>query len=126
VCSSRTLLGSAHAPASPEAPAPFSTRLNSPPARPPAPRSYIGASYVKWVEAAGGRVAPIRFYASDAELKRLFNSVHGLIFAVSARRQGEGSGAWCVWDGRAGARAHGRGGGKLLSWLAWPPLWRPA
>ncbi|KIZ06309.1 gamma-glutamyl hydrolase [Monoraphidium neglectum] len=44
-------------------------------------RSYIGASYVKWVEAAGGRVAPIRFYASDAELHRLFKSVNGLVFA---------------------------------------------
>lgn len=43
-------------------------------------RSYIAASYVKWVEAAGGRVVPIRFYASDAELKRLFNSVNGLVF----------------------------------------------
>ena len=43
-------------------------------------RSYVGASYVKWVEAAGGRVAPIRFYASDAELRRLFDSVNGLIF----------------------------------------------
>lgn len=40
----------------------------------------MGASYVKWVEAAGGRVAPIRFYASDAELRRLFDSVNGLIF----------------------------------------------
>jgi len=30
-------------------------------------QSYIASSYVKWVEAAGGRVAPIRFYASDAE-----------------------------------------------------------
>lgn len=107
-------------------------------------RSYVGASYVKWVEAAGGRVAPIRwdavgtplglvqcvacdiscmlfgsgyphdvlacpwipmhlprhspphylvmfllpaplrrFYASDAELYRLFKSVNGLVFAVS-------------------------------------------
>ncbi|GBF95078.1 gamma-glutamyl hydrolase [Raphidocelis subcapitata] len=44
-------------------------------------KSYIAASYVHWIESAGGRVAPIRFYASDAELKRLFNSVNGLVFA---------------------------------------------
>lgn len=43
--------------------------------------SYIAASYVKWVEAAGGRVIPIRFHASDAELHRLFKSVNGLVFA---------------------------------------------
>eukprot|EP00879_Flechtneria_rotunda_P025275 GHRR01026848.1.p1 GENE.GHRR01026848.1~~GHRR01026848.1.p1 ORF type:complete len:175 (+),score=32.54 GHRR01026848.1:153-677(+) len=43
-------------------------------------RSYIAASYVKWVEAAGGRVVPIRFYATDAELYRLFKSVNGLVF----------------------------------------------
>ena len=42
----------------------------------------MGASYVKWVESAGGRVVPIRFYASDAELYRLFKSVNGLIFPV--------------------------------------------
>lgn len=44
-------------------------------------QSYIASSYVKWVEAAGGRVAPIRFYASDAELYRVFKSVNGLVFA---------------------------------------------
>ncbi|GBF96107.1 gamma-glutamyl hydrolase [Raphidocelis subcapitata] len=37
-------------------------------------KSYIASSYVHWVEAAGGRVAPIRFYASDRELHRLFKS----------------------------------------------------
>eukprot|EP00775_Hariotina_reticulata_P005931 gene5931-6171_t len=43
-------------------------------------RCYIAASYVKWVEAAGGRVVPIRFYASDNELHRLFKTVNGLVF----------------------------------------------
>eukprot|EP00878_Enallax_costatus_P015279 GHUV01015998.1.p1 GENE.GHUV01015998.1~~GHUV01015998.1.p1 ORF type:complete len:381 (+),score=77.51 GHUV01015998.1:217-1359(+) len=43
-------------------------------------RSYIAASYVKWIEAAGGRVVPIRFYATDKELYRLFKSVNGLVF----------------------------------------------
>jgi len=42
-------------------------------------KSYIAASYVKWIEAAGGRAVPIRFYASDPELHRLFKSVNGLI-----------------------------------------------
>ena len=43
-------------------------------------RSYVAAAYVKWVEAAGGRVVPIRFYVSDSELERLFNTVNGIIF----------------------------------------------
>jgi hypothetical protein len=38
---------------------------------------------VKWIEAAGGRAVPIRFYASDAELRRIFNSINGLVFPVS-------------------------------------------
>jgi len=44
------------------------------------PSSYIAAAYVKWIESAGGRAVPIRFYVSDEELKRLFASVNGLIF----------------------------------------------
>lgn len=43
-------------------------------------RSYIAAGFVKWIEAAGGRAVPIRFYHSEAELHRLFKSVNGLIF----------------------------------------------
>jgi gamma-glutamyl hydrolase len=35
---------------------------------------------VKWIEAAGGRAVPIRFYATDAELHRLFKSINGLVF----------------------------------------------
>ena len=42
--------------------------------------SYVAAAYVKWIEAAGGRAVPIRFYVSDGELRRLFDSVNGLIF----------------------------------------------
>jgi len=41
--------------------------------------SYVAAAYVKWIEAAGGRAVPIRFYVSDGELRRLFDSVNGLI-----------------------------------------------
>ena len=43
-------------------------------------RSYIAGGFVKWIEAAGARPVPIRYYSSDAELRRLFNSVNGLIF----------------------------------------------
>ncbi|KFM28592.1 Gamma-glutamyl hydrolase A [Auxenochlorella protothecoides] len=43
-------------------------------------RSYVAAGFVKWIEAAGGRAVPIRFYASDNELHRLFKSVNGIIF----------------------------------------------
>lgn len=43
-------------------------------------RSYIAAGFVKWIEAAGARAVPIRFYSSEAELHRLFKSVNGLIF----------------------------------------------
>lgn len=43
-------------------------------------RSYIAAGFSKWIEAAGARAVPIRFYSSEAELKRLFDSVNGIIF----------------------------------------------
>jgi hypothetical protein len=43
-------------------------------------RSYVAAGFVKWLEAAGARVVPIRYYSSDAELRRLFDSVNGLVF----------------------------------------------
>ena len=43
-------------------------------------RSYIAAGFAKWIEAAGARAVPIRYYSSEAELRRLFNSVNGLIF----------------------------------------------
>ena len=43
-------------------------------------QSYIAGGFVKWIEAAGGRAVPIRYYSSEAELLRLFKSVNGLIF----------------------------------------------
>lgn len=43
-------------------------------------RSYIAAGYVKWIESAGARAVPIRFYASDGELRRIFQSINGLVF----------------------------------------------
>jgi len=41
--------------------------------------SYVAAGFVKWIEAAGARAIPIRYYSSEAELKRLFNAVNGII-----------------------------------------------
>lgn len=43
-------------------------------------RSYVAAGFVKWIEAAGARAVPIRYYHSEAELHRLFKSVNGIIF----------------------------------------------
>lgn len=41
---------------------------------------YIAASYVKWVESAGGRVLPIPYDASPKDLDIIFASVNGLLF----------------------------------------------
>ena len=41
---------------------------------------YIAASYVKWVESAGGRVLPIPYDASPKDLGTIFASVNGLLF----------------------------------------------
>jgi gamma-glutamyl hydrolase len=43
-------------------------------------KSYVAAGYVKLIEMAGGRAVPVRFYASEEELYRLFKSINGLIF----------------------------------------------
>ncbi|KAF5835633.1 peptidase C26-domain-containing protein [Dunaliella salina] len=43
-------------------------------------KSYIAAAFVKWIEAAGGRPVPIRFYNSEAELYRIFKQLNGLVF----------------------------------------------
>jgi len=42
--------------------------------------SYVAAGFVKWIEAAGARPVPIRYYSSEAELHRLFKAVNGIIF----------------------------------------------
>ncbi|PSC69860.1 gamma-glutamyl hydrolase [Micractinium conductrix] len=43
-------------------------------------RSYVAAGFVKWIEAAGARAVPIRYYSSEQELRRVFKSVNGMIF----------------------------------------------
>lgn len=42
-------------------------------------KSYVAAAYVKWIESAGGRAVPIRFYESEDEMHRLFRSINGVI-----------------------------------------------
>uniref|UniRef100_A0AAY5L0S0 folate gamma-glutamyl hydrolase n=1 Tax=Esox lucius TaxID=8010 RepID=A0AAY5L0S0_ESOLU len=41
--------------------------------------SYIAASYVKYLESAGARVAPIRTNRTDEEYEKIFNSINGLL-----------------------------------------------
>jgi gamma-glutamyl hydrolase len=41
---------------------------------------YVAASYVKYLEASGARVVPVNYYASNAELDKIFNSVNGFFF----------------------------------------------
>jgi len=43
-------------------------------------RAYIGADYVWWLSAAGARIVPIPYYATEDVLKRLFDSVNGILF----------------------------------------------
>jgi len=42
--------------------------------------SYIAASYVKYVEGAGGRVVPVFHNSTQAELDYVFDSVNGILF----------------------------------------------
>ncbi|XP_062986836.1 gamma-glutamyl hydrolase [Elgaria multicarinata webbii] len=42
--------------------------------------SYIGASYVKFLESAGARVVPVRLNRSDEEYDKIFHSVNGILY----------------------------------------------
>ncbi|XP_034416594.1 gamma-glutamyl hydrolase-like [Cyclopterus lumpus] len=42
--------------------------------------SYIAASYVKTLEAAGARVVPVMINQTPEEYKKLFNSINGVLF----------------------------------------------
>nr|XP_056710887.1 gamma-glutamyl hydrolase [Euleptes europaea] len=42
--------------------------------------SYIAASYVKFIESAGARVAPIRLNRSDEEYNKVFRSINGILY----------------------------------------------
>ena len=50
------------------------------PSKAPGGGSCFHSLYTKFVESAGARVVPIRYDASDAELRRLFRSVNGVLF----------------------------------------------
>ena len=54
------------------------------PSNAPSPfSSYFDASYVKWIEQSGARVAPIRFDMQDMqpnELELLFSKINGVLF----------------------------------------------
>ncbi|XP_034441865.1 gamma-glutamyl hydrolase-like [Hippoglossus hippoglossus] len=41
--------------------------------------SYIAASYVKYLEAAGARVVPVRVNLTEEEYTKIFNSINGLL-----------------------------------------------
>jgi gamma-glutamyl hydrolase len=41
---------------------------------------YIAASYVKYIEASGGRVVPIDYYATSSELDALLPKLNGVLF----------------------------------------------
>jgi len=43
-------------------------------------KSYIAASYIKFIEMAGARAVPIFHTASDEELENTFNSINGILF----------------------------------------------
>jgi gamma-glutamyl hydrolase len=45
---------------------------------------YIAASYVKYIESAGGRVVPILYDSPQSELLTLFNQVNGVLFPGGA------------------------------------------
>jgi len=42
--------------------------------------SYIAASYVKYIEGAGGRVVPVFHNSTTEELDNIFNSINGILF----------------------------------------------
>jgi gamma-glutamyl hydrolase len=41
---------------------------------------YIAASYVKFIESAGGRVVPILYDSPQSEIETIFNQVNGVLF----------------------------------------------
>lgn len=40
---------------------------------------YIAASYVKWIELAGGRVVPIPYNGTTDEMDTIFSRINGLL-----------------------------------------------
>ena len=44
-------------------------------------KSYVPASYVKWLELAGARVVPLSFHATDDEVDAIFEQVNGALWS---------------------------------------------
>ena len=46
--------------------------------------NFLPASYVKWIEQSGARVVPIKYNASQSEIKRILKQVNGVLFPGGA------------------------------------------
>jgi len=55
---------------------------------------YIAASYVKFIESAGGQVVPIKYDASQDELLTIFNQVNGVLFPGGGADTSVASALW--------------------------------
>ncbi|XP_003974928.1 gamma-glutamyl hydrolase [Takifugu rubripes] len=60
------------------------TQMVSDEAMKPFGRTYIPASYVKYIESGGGRVMPIRLTLRASEYKTIFGQINGLLFIGGA------------------------------------------
>lgn len=60
------------------------TQLVSDESMKPFGRTYIPASYVKYIESAGSRVMPIRLTHTEAEYENIFKKINGLVFIGGA------------------------------------------
>lgn len=77
---------------------------------------YVPASYVKWIEMAGGRVVPLSYHATDAEVDALQSQVNGVLLpggggdvppaarrvwtnAIAAAKAGDHFPVWGTCDG---------------------------
>uniref|UniRef100_H3DH05 folate gamma-glutamyl hydrolase n=1 Tax=Tetraodon nigroviridis TaxID=99883 RepID=H3DH05_TETNG len=60
------------------------TQMVSDEALKPFGKTYIPASYVKYVESGGGRVMPIRLTLTAAEYENIFRQINGLLFIGGA------------------------------------------
>eukprot|EP00659_Diplonema_papillatum_P022416 gene22416-34329_t len=45
---------------------------------------YVAASYVKWVESAGGRAVPIRYNGTEEQTREIFGKINGVLYTGGA------------------------------------------
>ncbi|KAF0974257.1 hypothetical protein FDP41_006867 [Naegleria fowleri] len=57
-------------------------------------KTYIAASYVKWIESGGARVVPIPYNLPESELRRLFESLNGVVFPGGGTDLTNDDGSW--------------------------------